>query len=126
MLQLEPLDGPTVARPQREGGNRLILITQGRYSGRSEAALLTYRKVGNDFLVVAANRERGAKPDWYLNLKEEPVVQIEISDARFYARAWTPTGQTRLGLLPIVADITQRVDKSIPRETAAILLTPMC
>lgn len=125
MLQIEAPQGRETLPPQK-GESRLILITQGRYSGRSEAALLTYRRVGNDFLVVATNEAHRAKPDWYLNLKEEPVVQIEIGDARFYARATTPTGQVRVRLLPKVADITHHIDATIPRETAAILLTPMC
>lgn len=105
--------------------NRLILITQGRVSGRSEAALLDYRLVDNSYLVVACNQSRHAKPDWYLNLKEDPMVQIEIQDACFHAKAWTPTGQARLMLLPTVAEITRRAEHTIPRETTAILLTPL-
>ena len=88
MLQLEPTEGEAGLDPNN-AGNCLILITQGRDSGRSEAALLHYRKVDNDFLVVATNEQHRAKPDWYLNLKEEPIVEGEIGDARFSARAWT-------------------------------------
>lgn len=124
MLQLQSTQGQAVDLPERLE-SRLILITQGRYSGRSEAALLPYRRVGNDYLVVASNATKHAKPDWYLNLKEEPIVQVEIGDACFYAKAWTPTGQSRLQLLPTVAEISRRADHSIPRETSAILLSPI-
>ena len=124
MLQVEATQGHAVEAAATLG-TRLILITRGRYSGRSEAALLTYRRIDNDYLIVAINENRHAKPDWYLNLKEEPIVQVEIGDACFYAKAWTPTGQARLQLLPAVADITRRHDHSVPRETAAILLTPI-
>ena len=124
MLQAQASEGHAVD-PTDRIESHLILITQGRYSGRSEAALLPYRRIDNDYLVVATNSARHAKPDWYLNLKEEPIVQIEIGDACFYARARTPTGQARLQLLPTVSEITRRTDHSIPRETAAILLSPM-
>ena len=122
--------------PQLQGSNesypdspeldedKLILITRGRYTGRSEAALLDYRRFGNDYLVVACNDPDQGKPDWYLNLEQEPLVQVEIGGACFYARASAPAGQTRLHLLPAVASITPRADRSVLRKTTAILLSP--
>ncbi|MDZ7685074.1 MAG: nitroreductase/quinone reductase family protein [Gammaproteobacteria bacterium] len=104
---------------------KLVLITHGRYSGRSEATLLIYRRRGNDYIVIATNERRKAKPDWYLNLKEEPIVQIEIGDASFYAKATTPTGRERVQLLEVVADMMNGYDTSIPRETSAVVLSPM-
>lgn len=123
MLQMESIEYEPVA-PPRPREAKLILLTRGRYSGRSEASLLSYRRVGNDYLVVATNQARRAKPDWYLNLKEEPLVEIEIDDASFYAKAWTPTGRDRLRLLSIVSEMTSGLDDTVPRETAAILLSP--
>lgn len=124
MLQAEAIKRRPGQAPGTTG-ERLVLITQGRYSGRPEAALLQYRRIENDLLVVATNEKYRSKPDWYLNLKEEPIVQVEIGDACFYAKASTPTGQRRLRLLPSVAEITRRIDRTVPRETAAILLTPL-
>lgn len=105
--------------------SRLILITRGRHSERSDAALLKYRRVGNDYLVVATSDNARSKPDWYLNLKEEPIVQIEISDASFHAYASTPTGKERVQLLAQTNELARGPDRSIPRETAAILLRPL-
>lgn len=106
---------------------RLILITEGRYSGRSEAALLEYRRVNNEYLVVARTADHKCKPDWYLNLKEEPIVRVEIGDTAFHAFASTPTGSQRVRLLPVVGDIVRDGNEQlVPRGTAAILLTPMC
>lgn len=107
------------------GMPQLVLVTQGRYSGRSEASLLSYQRYGNDYLVIATNARRKAKPDWYLNLKEDPIVQVEIKDATFYARAKTPTGRERVRLLPLVAEMMDGIDTAIPRETAAVILSPM-
>ena len=77
----------------QDTSDRLILITLGRYSGRHHASLLQYRRYGTDLLVIATNDRQRAKPDWYLDIKEEPIVQIELGGATFYARAITPTGR---------------------------------
>ena len=109
----------------RKDTESLVLITNGRYSGRSEAALLNYKKYYGDYVVVAVNEHRRTKPDWYLNLKEEPIVQVELGGASFYAQARTPTGKERLRLLPIVSRLTGGFGGEIPRETSAILLAPI-
>lgn len=124
MLQMEPIEYQPVA-PGRPVDSRLILITQGRETGRSEAALLSYRRINNEYLVIAITDGNKAKPDWYLNLKGDPMVEVEIDDVSFHARAYTPTGRARLKLLPLVREITQRSDNSVPRETSAILLSPI-
>ena len=104
----------------------LILTTQGRYSGKSDVAMLSYRRINNDFIVVATSSNDNFKPDWFLNLKEEPIVHLEIRDAKFYARATTPTGRSRLNLLPVAKELLQQLDNRIPRATSVVSLTPMC
>lgn len=123
---IESGSGSGAKVPASASEPRLILITQGRESGRSEAALLRYRRVGNDFLVIATNEKNKRKPDWYMNLKEQPCVRIEVTDAAFDAKAWTPTGAERVRLLPFVRAMLNGLDSSIPRETSIILLSPMC
>lgn len=115
----------SLQKTEAAGLPKLVLITQGRHSSRSEATLLTYGRHGNDYIVIATNARRKAKPDWYLNLKEEPIVQVEIGDASFYAKATTPTGRERIRLLPVVADMMDGYDTSIPRETSAVVLSPL-
>ena len=105
---------------------RLILITHGRYSARAESVLLIYRRIDNDYLIVASSEANRAKPNWYLNLKEEPIVQVELCDVGFHAKAHTPMGTDRVRLLPFVRELLGEADHAIPRETAAILLSPMC
>ncbi|MEX0943928.1 MAG: nitroreductase/quinone reductase family protein [Pseudomonadales bacterium] len=129
MVELRIIDsgsdsGTNMPAPASEP--RLILITQGRESGRSEAALLRFKRVNNDFLVIASNEKSKRKPDWYLNLKEQPCVRIEVADAAFNAKAWTPTGAERVRLLPFVRVMLDSLDSSIPRETSVILLSPLC
>ncbi len=103
----------------------LKITTQGRYSGKAETNLLPFRLESNQYLVAATNIKNKIKPDWYLNLKEEPIVQLELGGAQFYAKAITPTGNERLRLVTMLKDMFEFPDK-IPRETAAVILTPLC
>ncbi|MFT4800214.1 MAG: hypothetical protein ACJAYE_001110 [Candidatus Azotimanducaceae bacterium] len=103
----------------------LKITTQSRYSGKAQFHLLPYRLQDNQYLVGATNQRNNIKPDWYLNLKEEPIVQIEIADASFYAKAITPVGNERLRVTAIIKDMIQFPDR-VPRETAAVILQPLC
>lgn len=103
----------------------LKITTQGRYCGKAQATLLPFRLVDDQYLVGASNLKNQLKPDWYLNLKEEPIVQIEIADVTFYAKASTPTGNDRIKILPVLKSMMQYRDK-VPRETSAVLLNPLC
>ncbi len=103
----------------------LKITTQGRYSGRAQSHLIPYRLHQKHYVVGATSLENNIKPDWYLNLKEEPIVQIEIKDASFYAKAKTPTGNERLLAMDIVKEMMRFTDR-IPRETAAVILQPLC
>ena len=114
-----------VTIPQAEQETLLKITTQGRYSGEPQASLLPYRIFDNQYLVGASNTRRQLKPDWYLNLKEEPIVQVQIADASFYAKATTPIGSQRVKVLSLLRNMLQFQDK-IPRETSAVLLTPLC
>jgi deazaflavin-dependent oxidoreductase (nitroreductase family) len=105
---------------------RLVLTTQGRYSAKAEKTLLTYRRLDNDFIVIASNNNKRFKPGWFLNLKEEPIVQLEVGDAKFYAKAITPTRRARLELLPLINEMVGDTSPKVPRETAAVILSPMC
>jgi hypothetical protein len=103
----------------------LKITTQCRYSGQAQSHLLPYRRHNNQYLVGATNLRNKLKPDWYLNLREEPIVQVEIADAAFYAKAITPVGNERLVVTSIIKDMI-RFPGRIPRETAAVILKPLC
>ncbi len=103
----------------------LLLTTEGRYSHSAESNLMVFRKVGHDFIVAATNEREHVKPDWYLNLKEEPIVRLEVDGAAFYAKASTPVGKARLKLLPVMAEISDITREIIPRDTAVVVFSPM-
>ncbi len=108
------------------GNTLLLLSTQGRYSGQKESNLMVYRRDNNDYVVAATNESERFKPGWYLNLKEEPVVMIEIGGIQIHAMATTPVGRERLRLWPLVEEISSITREVLPRDTAIVVLSPMC
>ncbi len=107
--------------------NSLLLIsTQGRYSGDREINFLTFRMDKDRYVVAATAHDGLFKPGWYLNLKEEPVVEVEVQGERFHAKAETPVGVERLRLWSLVEEISPLSRDQALRDTTVVVLTPMC
>jgi deazaflavin-dependent oxidoreductase (nitroreductase family) len=104
----------------------LVITTQDRYSAKAESAQVQYRRQHNDYVVVAISNANRAKPSWFLNLKEGPIVQLKVGGARFNAKATTPTGRVRLSLLPLMEEISGCSQHKIPRDITIVVLSPMC
>lgn len=103
----------------------LFLKTYDRESGVLQINSVYYRPFGEHYVVVAANDDDTKKPDWYLNLKSEPIVEIEIEGMERFAVASTPTGSARLKIWPLVEELCQNVEKKRPRNVSGVLLSPM-
>ena len=106
-------------------GSLLLLTTKNRYSGESETTLLTYRKDGDFYVVAARNETEFYKPEWYLNLKEEPLVSMEVAGKNVTAKAVTPVGAERLRLWPLVESLAAYDPAILPRDTALVTLLPL-
>src|SRR3977135_1459572 len=70
-----------------QGTTVLILTTTGRRSGDQRSTPLIYQRHGDDYLVVASKGGAPDAPAWYLNLKAEPEVTVQVLDDRFKAHA---------------------------------------
>lgn len=73
----------------------LILTTTGRKTGRKHHHALIFREDDGRFVVVASKGGASRHPDWYLNLKEDPRVEVQVKDDRFPAVARDATGDER-------------------------------
>lgn len=105
----------------RNGTTILILTTTGRRSGESRDNALIYRPHGDAYLVVASKGGAPEPPAWYLNLQDNPDVQVQIKGEKFAARARTATPEEKpqlwqemLEAWPAYADYQNKTDRDLP------------
>jgi deazaflavin-dependent oxidoreductase (nitroreductase family) len=105
----------------RPGVYTLLLTTRGRRSGRLRRTALIYGRDGDRYLVVASVGGSARHPAWYLNLTEDPEVQVQVGPDRFTATARSagPAEKPRLWSLmtsiwPAYADYQRKTRRDIP------------
>jgi deazaflavin-dependent oxidoreductase (nitroreductase family) len=69
------------------GHDNLLLTTRGRKSGKLRRTALIYVRDGDRYLVVGSAGGAAKHPDWYLNLVEDPKVDVQVGAEKFEARA---------------------------------------
>ena len=76
----------------------LLLTTTGRRSGKPRTTPLLYVREGDTIVVVASNGGSDSSPAWWLNLRSDPHVEVEIGRARtrVTARKASPEERVRL------------------------------
>jgi deazaflavin-dependent oxidoreductase (nitroreductase family) len=99
----------------------LLLTTTGAMTGQSRTTPMMFHPDDDRLLVIASNIGAPQHPDWYLNLRANPHVIVEIADERFDAMAaplegsereqlWTMLKQT----YPFFADHEAKTSRVIP------------
>lgn len=80
------------------GLSTLLLTTRGRKSGKLRRTALIYGRDGDNYLIVPSNGGAKDHPLWYLNLLEDPEVELQVGAEKFAARARVagPEEQPRL------------------------------
>ena len=111
-----------------EGAPLLLLHTYGRRTGKLRVNPLMYLKDGKRYLVFASKGGADKHPDWFLNLKAHPNVQVELGDETINVRAEEVTGHERdtlyerqATLYPQFAEYQRKTKRIIP----VIALTEM-
>ena len=78
----------------KDGSKVLLLTTKGRRSGEQRTTPLIYAPHGDDaYMVVASKGGSDTPPAWYLNLSEEPEVEVQVKGDVFKARARTASAE---------------------------------
>jgi deazaflavin-dependent oxidoreductase (nitroreductase family) len=113
------------------GGMPVVeLTTIGRRSGTPRSVMLTSPLMeGSAYVVVASRGGDDQNPAWFLNLRDEPQVQVSVKGGAPTAmRADVATPEVRTRLWP---QITQRYanyagyQKRTEREIPLVLLRPV-
>lgn len=102
----------------------LVLTTRGRKTGKLRALPLIY--VSDDPLaVIASNGGSRHHPAWYLNLRDDPNVEVKIETERFTAIAEEAEGKERERLWRRAVEIYppyERYQKQTGRQIPVVVL----
>jgi deazaflavin-dependent oxidoreductase (nitroreductase family) len=105
-----------------EGGAPcLILTTTGRKTGQERKLPLIYQEHDGSYVIVASKGGDPKHPGWYLNLRANPEVKVQVKADRFTARARTATRDERAQLWskmtrvwPDYDEYQAKTDREIP------------
>jgi len=105
----------------------LLLTTKGRKSGEARTSPLMYLPRGKDFVVIASYLGQPKHPAWFLNLRANPVADVQLGTAHQRVRAREAEGSEREELwrtvvakTPDYAEYQTRTSRRIP----VVVLTP--
>ena len=103
----------------------LLLTTRGRKSGVLRRTALIYGMDGEHYLLVASNGGSETPPNWYLNLLENPKVELQVGAEKFSAKAKVASAKEKPRLWKIMSKIFPTYDKyqaKAEREIPLIIL----
>ena len=104
----------------------LVLTTIGRRSGQRRRTALIYGTDGDGrWVVVGSQGGLPTHPLWYLNLVEEPAVEVQVGADRFAGVARTASADERARLWPTMTTIWPAYDEyqaKTSREIPIVIL----
>lgn len=99
----------------------LILHHTGAKTGRERETPLAYLPDGDRWIIFASKAGAPAHPHWFLNLKANPDVRVEVDGETVAARATEVTGAERDAIyarqveaIPQFAEYQEKTDRLIP------------
>jgi deazaflavin-dependent oxidoreductase (nitroreductase family) len=78
-----------------EGMSLVLLTTTGAKGGQPRTVPLGYQMFDGDVVLLASNIGAPVHPAWFINLRTNPEVTVELPDTSYRARAVIPTGAER-------------------------------
>ena len=93
-----------------QGAPVALLTTTGRKTGEPRVSPLLYLRDGNRVVLVASKGGAANNPMWYLNLKANPTVSIQIKDEVLHLRARDATDAERAQYWPRLTEMYTSFD----------------
>jgi deazaflavin-dependent oxidoreductase (nitroreductase family) len=104
------------------------LVTTGRRSGKERATMLSVPIVDGDRLVLVASFGGDDRhPAWYLNLRDNPEVQVKMAGTTRAMIARTATEEERAVLWPQITSTFEgyaRYQERTERQIPVVILEP--
>ena len=110
-----------------KGAPVLLLTTKGRKSGKPRTMPLLYLRDDGRLVVVASSGGSPGHPAWFLNLRDDPSVEVELGRNRERRRARVATAEERARLWPRAVELYQGYDsyqRKTTREIPLVVLEP--
>jgi deazaflavin-dependent oxidoreductase (nitroreductase family) len=99
----------------------LLLTTVGRRSGEKRTSPLFYGTAGDAYVVIGSKGGADTQPAWYLNLRANPKVEVQVAREHFTARARVAIGEEReqlwermVQIYPPYREYQQKTKREIP------------
>lgn len=86
-----------------QGAPVALLTTIGRKTGEPRVSPLLYWREGNRIVLIASKGGSASNPMWYLNLKANPKVSVQIRDEVLHLTARDATEEERAHYWPKMA-----------------------
>ena len=105
----------------------LLLTTCGRKSGKQRRTTLIYGQDSDNYIIVASRGGHAKHPAWYLNLIDNPEVEVQVKADKFSARAHTAEAEEKKRLWPLMAKIFPTYNNyqaKTSRDIPVIVLEP--
>lgn len=73
----------------------LLFTTMGRKSGMPRTNAIIFTPVGDKYVIIASKGGSPTHPAWYLNILEDPNIEVQIKGETFAATARTAESPER-------------------------------
>jgi deazaflavin-dependent oxidoreductase (nitroreductase family) len=93
-----------------QGAPVALLTTTGRKTGEPRISPLLYLREGNRVVLVASKGGSATHPMWYLNLKANPKVSVQIKDEVLHLSARDATEEERARYWPKLVEMYSSFD----------------
>jgi deazaflavin-dependent oxidoreductase (nitroreductase family) len=103
-----------------EGAPMVLLTTKGARSGELRTTPLVYSKDGDRLVIIASMAGAPKHPAWFLNLRANPEVTLEVGTEKFKARAVVTEGAERDRLFKAQAALMPNFDEYQQKTTRVI------
>ncbi len=105
----------------------LLLTTTGRQTQRQRTTPLVYYEDGDNLVLIASYGGSPEHPNWYLNLRKNPKVRVQIGRETKAVVAETAGAEERARLWPLVTEMYSQYNdyqKRTSREIPVVVLRP--
>ena len=111
-----------------EGKSLLLLHTKGAKSGQERINPVACVRDGERLVVIASKGGAPTNPDWFYNIRANPLVSVEIGTEKFQAQADVAEEPERSRLYEKMVDMMPGFDdyrRKTTRKIPVIVLTPV-